>query len=54
MPADAAPRNSSLGDARRWHWLLRHGETPCRFDCLLLESLDADKIEWLRDAFSAD
>ena len=33
------------------HWLLRHGETPCRFDCVLL---DGDKLEWLRDAFSAD
>ncbi len=22
------------------HWLLRHGETPCRFDCVLL---DGDK-----------
>jgi putative endonuclease len=36
------------------HWLLRHGETPCRFDCMLLESLDGHNIEWLRNAFSAD
>lgn len=36
------------------HWLMRHGETPCRFDCMLLDSLDPDKIEWLRNAFSAD
>ena len=33
------------------HWLVRHGECDCRFDCLLLEG---DKLEWLRDAFSAD
>ncbi len=33
------------------HWLVRHGEFPCRFDCVLL---DGDNIEWLRDAFSAD
>ncbi len=33
------------------HWLARHGETPCRFDCVLM---DGDNIEWLRDAFSAD
>lgn len=33
------------------HWLLRHGEMPCRFDCILL---DGDKLEWLRDAFAAD
>jgi putative endonuclease len=35
------------------HWLLRHGETPCRFDCILLDGLN-NKIEWLRNAFSAD
>jgi putative endonuclease len=35
------------------HWLLRHGETPCRFDCVLLDGLDPPNIEWLRDAFSA-
>jgi putative endonuclease len=33
------------------HWLARHGEAPCRFDCVLM---DGDNIEWLRDAFSAD
>ena len=36
------------------HWLLRHGETPCRFDCMLLDGLELKNIEWLRDAFSAD
>ena len=36
------------------HWLQRHGETPCRFDCILLDGLDPQNIEWLRDAFSAD
>ena len=37
------------------HWLQAHGETPCRFDCLLLEGRAADApITWLRDAFSAD
>ncbi len=36
------------------HWLLRHGETPCRFDCILLDGLEFKNIEWLRDAFSAD
>jgi len=33
------------------HWLQRHGETPCRFDCVLI---DGDRIEWLKDAISAD
>ena len=36
------------------HWLLRHGETPCRFDCMLFDSVEANNIEWLRDAFAAD
>lgn len=36
------------------HWLLRHGETPCRFDCMLLDGLEAKNIEWLRNAFAAD
>ncbi len=36
------------------HWLQRHGETPCRFDCVLLDRLEPKNIEWLRDAFSAD
>ncbi len=36
------------------HWLVRHpryGNSPCRFDCVLL---DGEHIEWLRDAFAAD
>lgn len=33
------------------HWLQKHGEQNCRFDCLLIQ---AGRIEWLRDAFRAD
>ncbi|MBU1237536.1 MAG: YraN family protein [Gammaproteobacteria bacterium] len=35
------------------HWLARgqQHDLPCRFDCVLL---DGERIEWLRDAFSAD
>jgi putative endonuclease len=33
------------------HWLARHGEVPCRFDCVLM---DGDGIEWLKNAFTAD
>ncbi len=29
-------------------------EQPCRFDAVLLDSLDATRIEWIRDAFAAD
>lgn len=33
------------------HWLARHGETPCRFDCVLIEG---GRLEWIRDAFRPD
>ncbi|TRZ99391.1 MAG: YraN family protein [Rhodocyclaceae bacterium] len=36
------------------HWLLRHGERPCRFDCMLFDGPEPYKMEWLRNAFSAD
>ncbi|MBK7952949.1 MAG: YraN family protein [Candidatus Accumulibacter sp.] len=37
------------------HYLNAHrGREPdCRFDCMLLDELSADTIEWIRDAFSA-
>jgi len=35
------------------HWLTRHHQhdTPCRFDCVLI---DDGHLEWVRDAFTAD
>lgn len=33
------------------HWLVRHGEAPCRFDAVLS---DGEKLEWIRDAFRLD
>jgi putative endonuclease len=33
------------------HWLARHGDTACRFDCVLIEN---ERLEWLQDAFRAD
>lgn len=39
------------------HYLVQRAGTadvPCRFDCVLLDALAADGIEWIRDAFSAD
>jgi len=33
------------------HWLARRGDCACRFDCVLI---DAERLEWLRDAFSGD
>ena len=32
-------------------YLLKHPDTDCRFDCVLI---DGNKLEWLRNAFSAD
>lgn len=33
------------------HWLGRHGDAACRFDCILI---DGETLEWVRNAFSAD
>ena len=33
------------------HWLVRHGDARCRFDCVLIQD---GGIEWIKDAFSAD
>lgn len=35
------------------HYLQAHGEQSCRFDCVLLDALDAKSVEWLQGAFSA-
>ena len=34
-------------------FLMRRPESDCRFDVLLLDSLDASRIRWIRDAFTA-
>lgn len=38
------------------HYLAAHqaADSECRFDCVLLDSLAENRIEWLRNAFSAD
>lgn len=33
------------------HWLARHGDSACRFDCVLI---DGEKLEWVKDAFRPD
>ena len=35
------------------HYLQQHGETACRFDAILMRSLDMQDIEWIRNAFEA-
>jgi putative endonuclease len=34
-------------------YLMRRPEADCRFDVLLLDSLDAGRIRWIRNAFAA-
>lgn len=40
------------------HYLLANGrhasERPCRFDAVLLDGLDAARLEWIRGAFEAN
>ncbi len=44
-----AKRQRILRAAR--HYLSGRPETPCRFDVVLLDALDPDRIEWIKDAF---
>jgi putative endonuclease len=48
----AAKRRRILRAAR--HYLSGKSERPCRFDVILLDALDAARIEWLRDAFGEE
>lgn len=36
------------------HYLTGKRERPCRFDAVLLDTLDASRIEWIPDAFLAE
>ena len=36
------------------HYLAGKPECDCRFDCVLLDGLDEKRIEWIKNAFSAD
>ena len=36
------------------HYLAGKTECDCRFDCVLLDALDEKRIEWIKNAFSAD
>lgn len=36
------------------HYLAGKPECDCRFDCILLDRLDENHLEWIRHAFSAD
>ena len=45
----AAKRQRILRAAR--HYLSGRPERPCRFDVILLDALDPERIEWIKDAF---
>ena len=45
----AAKRQRILKAAR--HYLSGRPEGPCRFDVILLDALDPERIEWIKDAF---
>ena len=45
----AAKRQRILRAAR--HYLSGRPERACRFDALLLDALDPERIEWIKDAF---
>ena len=34
-------------------YLMRRPDADCRFDVLLLDALDAERIRWMRNAFTA-
>jgi putative endonuclease len=38
------------------HYLMTHraSDRPCRFDAVLLDGIDEARLEWIRNAFSAD
>lgn len=35
------------------HYLQQHGESTCRFDAILMSTLDMGDIEWIQNAFEA-
>lgn len=38
--------------AAAMHYLMRRPEAPCRFDCVLMSTLDAASVEWVKAAFT--
>lgn len=47
---DAAKRRRLLAAAQAW---LAGRDLPCRFDVVLISSMDPPRLEWIRDALSA-
>jgi putative endonuclease len=40
------------------HWLSQHGDAfgdrNCRFDCIVMDAPEESRLEWIKNAFSAD
>jgi len=51
MSITAAKRQRLLHTAQ--HYLQQHGDSSCRFDAVLMQSVDMQNIEWLKNAFEA-
>ncbi|MFY9316905.1 MAG: YraN family protein [Burkholderiales bacterium] len=47
-----AAKQARLVAAARFY-LMRRPQAACRFDVLLLDSLEAGRIQWIRNAFAA-
>jgi putative endonuclease len=51
MSITAAKRQRLVQTAQ--HYLQQHGESACRFDAILMRTLDMRDIEWIPNAFEA-
>lgn len=49
MSINASKQNKLKRSAERY--LQTHGEKPCRFDVVLMQAIDVNKLEWLKNAF---
>lgn len=49
--ASITPQKQQKLIATAQHYLQTHGERECRFDAILMDSVDLQQIEWIRNAF---
>ncbi len=46
-----AAKQARISRAAQIYLQQNHTDAPCRFDAVLLDSLDAERIEWIKNAF---
>jgi putative endonuclease len=51
MSITAAKRQRLVQTAQ--HYLQQHGDCACRFDAILMRTVDMQTIEWIKNAFEA-